>query len=159
MFGLDRWRSASHDKHKHNSSRGIVGTTDSFGPVWSTLLNVSSLTTRQQRAQSQIECLMIPSALAAPSPSWPVSTFAVASALIMHPFVRPFNFRLPPRAVVRCEPAASNALVGHGCTETMCRCRCCGRSEKELGWEEGERSPLTRQNQPAPSEPMVPDPR
>ncbi|KAN0114189.1 hypothetical protein V8E52_006987 [Russula decolorans] len=51
------------------------------------------------------------------------------------------------------------ASFRHGCTETMCRCRCCERSEKELDWEDGEHAPLLHQNQPAASEPMVPDPR
>ncbi|KAI0295341.1 hypothetical protein B0F90DRAFT_1204636 [Multifurca ochricompacta] len=49
------------------------------------------------------------------------------------------------------------ASIQHSFTETMCKCRCCGRSEKELTLEnsDGERAPLIQQTQPTPSNPMA----
>ncbi|KAH9979333.1 hypothetical protein BGW80DRAFT_1164696 [Lactifluus volemus] len=45
----------------------------------------------------------------------------------------------------------------HSFTETMCKCRCCQRSEKVLALDEGERAPLIQHTQPAPSQSMIID--
>jgi hypothetical protein len=152
-------------EEKHGCHGHDIVTTSPLGPrpaysvclVQSSclLLPVSSQHLQQARVRNK-ECLTIPSAFAALSPFLLVSTYARASASTLLPSVR---LGLFPSTVRPRWNSYSCPAIGHGCTETMCSCRCCRWSEKDLASDDGERAPLIQQAQPAPSQPMLADDR